>query len=98
MTKDALIERAKRRLNAGQPQPHIWPENEIELAACVNDALGSLARIVMDDDRFRSLLQQTYSVPLDASGVGDPLTVTGSVTGVAGEILMDGIRFGTVID
>jgi len=68
------------------------------MAACVDQALASLAQKVMEDDSYRSLLQQTYSVALDASGVGDPLAATGSITGVAGEILMDGIRFGAVTD
>ena len=98
MTINDLVERAKRLLNAGQPQPHTWPESEIDIAASVKLAIAVLARQVMEDSAIRSLLQQTYSVALDVSGVGDPLTATGSITGLAGEILTDGIRYGVVVD
>jgi hypothetical protein len=93
-----LIERAKRQLNAGQPQPHVWPESEIDLAACVMQASQRVAHDVMRDSALRSLLQQEYPVTLDANGEGNLLTAVGSVTTVAGEILIDGVRFGAVID
>ena len=98
MTFPELLERAKRQLNAGQPQPHTWPDSEIELAATVHQATSDVAYMVMADDSRRSLLQQQYSVTLSAAGEGDLLGATGSVTGVAGEILVDGVRFGVVID
>src|SRR5262245_10070405 len=98
MTADELIERAKRQLNAGQPQPHTWPESEIDLGACIAQASSALAQRVMRDDALRPLLQQEYTVTLDANGEGNLLTATGSVTAVAGEILIEGVRFGAVID
>jgi hypothetical protein len=98
MTKDELVERAKRQLNAGAPQPRSWPDAEIDIDACVLLAANDLANEVMRDPYLRALLQQTYSVPLDANGQGDLLAATGSITGVAGEILLDGIRSGVVLD
>lgn len=98
MTKDELVERAKAQLNAGSPQPRIWPEAEIDLDACVRQASQQLAIEVMRDPYLRALLQQTYSVTLDANGQGDLLAAVGSVTSVAGEILLDGIRYGVVLD
>lgn len=99
MTKNQLVERAKRRLNAGAPKPHVWPENEIELAACVNDALHELSDAVMHDDARRSSLQQNYTVALDANGEStDLLTSAGSVTGEVGEIVLKGIYLGLVRD
>lgn len=98
MTFNDLIERARRQLNAGQPQPRTWPESEIDLAACVMQASSELAHRVMRDSSLRSLLQQEYTVTLDANGEGNLLTALGSITGVAGEILIDGSRFGAVID
>jgi hypothetical protein len=99
MTKAELIERAKRRLNAGAAEPRVWASNEIELAACVNDALHELsARVVMDNDR-RSWLQQDYTVTLNASGEStDLLTAAGSITGEVGEIILSGVFFGLVRD
>lgn len=98
MTKSELVERAKRQLNAGQPQPHTWVESEIDLAACVMQASGALGQRVMRDPALRGLLQQEYSVTLDASGEGDLLAATGSVTTVAGEILLEGVHYGVVLD
>lgn len=98
MTKSELVERAKRQLNAGQPQPHLWPDSEIDLAACVKQAISDLSVEVMRDSTRRTLLQQTYSVTLDGSGVGDLLAATGSITSNAGEILMEGVKYGVVLD
>lgn len=93
-----LVERSKRRLNAGQPEPHVWVSSEIDLAACVQQAIAELSQRVMMDSSLRTLLQQDYSVTLDANGIGDPLAAVGSITGVAGEVLQEGIKFGVVID
>lgn len=98
MTTNELVERAKRQLNAGGQPPRPWPESELDLAACVMQASDRVARRVMRDSSLRPLLQQVYSITLDASGQGDLLAVTGSVTGDAGEILIDGIRYGVVLD
>lgn len=38
MTKNELCERAKRRLNAGAGEPHIWPESEMSSRVCVGTA------------------------------------------------------------
>jgi len=98
MTFDELVERAKRQLNAGQSQPHVWPDSELDIAACVMQASGKLGQKVMKDDALRALLQQEYSVSLNTQGEGDLLTAVGSVTAVAGEILLEGANFGAVID
>lgn len=98
MDINQLVERAKAQLNAGSPQPRVWPEAEIDLAACVRQASERVAYEVMRDAYLRALLQQTYAVNLDSAGQGDLLTATGSITGVAGEILLDGIRYGVVLD
>lgn len=99
MTKAELIERAKRRLNAGAAAPRIWPDNEIELAACVNDALHELSAAVVMDNNRRSWLQQDYTITLNASGEStDLLTAAGSVTGEVGEIILSGIYFGLIRD
>jgi len=90
MTKPELIERAKRQLNA--------PDLEINLAACVMQASSVVAHRVMADPAMRALLQQAYTLTLDAAGEGNLLTATGSVTGNAGEILLDGVRYGVVLD
>src|SRR5262245_37935744 len=97
MTRDELVERAKRQLNAGQPES-AWPAAEIDIDACIMVAANQLADQVMADPYERALLQQTYSVTLDVNGQGDLLTATGSITGLAGEILLDGIRAGNVLD
>ena len=98
MTKPELLERAKRQLNAGQAEPRLWPESEIDLAACVMQASAKLAQRVMRDNALRGLLQQEYTINLDASGEGDLLTAIGSVTTVAGEILLEGVHIGAVLD
>lgn len=90
MTFPELIERAKRQLHA--------PDLEIDLAACVMQASDKVARRVMADAALCGLLQQEYPVTLSASGEGNLLTAVGSVTGVAGEILIDGVRYGVVLD
>jgi hypothetical protein len=98
MTFSELVERAKRQLNAGQPQPHVWPDSEIDIAACVRQASSQLAHKVMRDESLRALLQQEYEVTLDGAGEGDLLAATGSITSVAGEILLEGIQHGIVLD
>lgn len=98
MTVDQLVERSLRQLNAGQPQPHTWPDSSIDIAACVMQARQKVARDVMYDSSLRSLLQQEYLVTLDANGEANLLTATGSVTSTTGEILIDGVRMGAVID
>src|SRR5215813_971946 len=98
MDFSSLVERAKRRLSAGQPEVRTWPDSTIDIAACVKQSLSDLAEATMANPSTRSLLQQDYTVTLNASGVGDPFAATGSVTSVAGEILMEGIKHGLVLD
>jgi len=98
MTADQLIERAKRQLNAGQPQPHVWPKSEIDLGACILQAVGDLSDRVMRDDALRTLLQQNYEVALDGAGEGDLLATAGSITTNTGEVLQAGVYIGAVFD
>lgn len=90
MTFAELVERAKRQC--------AWPEGEINLAACVMQAASRVAKNVMADASLCGLLQQEYSVTLNASGEANLLSVTGSVTGVAGEIMIEGVKYGVVLD
>lgn len=90
-----LVERARRQLNAGQPQPHVWVESEIDLAACVMQAKDALARQVMMDGSRRAWLQQVFALALDGNGRGD---LSAATAAIAGEILLDGVRVGAVID
>ena len=92
-----VITQAKMRLNAGSPG-NFWQDYEIEIGACLSQALSEFSHDILEDAYHRSLLQQTYSVTLDGSGVGDVLAATGSVTGVAGEVMNEGILVGTVED
>lgn len=98
MTFAELTEKAIRQLNAGQPEPHTWPDSAIDVAGCVAQASSIVAHMAMRDDSLRSLLQQEYSITLDGAGEGDLSAATGSITGLAGEILIDGSKFGAVID
>lgn len=96
MTFNDLVATAKYRLTAGNPG-FDWQLNELDLAPAVDSALQLLATQTMLDDTNRGLLQQSYSVTLTA-GVGDLLAATGSVTSTAGEILMEGVAMGSVMD
>lgn len=98
MTLAELVERAKRRLIAGQSVPREWAENELEIVSAIPTAAHAVARKVMNDDAKRSLLQQVYSVTLNGSGEGNLQTATGSITTLAGEILLDGVMVGSVHD
>ena len=97
MTFPELCERAKRLAGAGSPSPDIWAQSEIDLAACKDIALNELANETMRDDARRHLLQQSYSVTLDANGEGDIIAATGAVTGAA-DIIPESIFFGNVRD
>jgi len=99
MTLADLIERAKRRLNAGAPQPHVWADHEIELAACVQDAMHELSMRVMLDNQHMPWLQQDYTITLNAVGEStNLLTATGSLTGQTAELILEGIQYGVVRD
>lgn len=99
MTFADLIERAKRRLSAGAPQPHVWPDNEIELAACVSDAIHELSSAVLMDNQRRPWLQQDLTVTLNAAGEStNLLTAVGSLTGQTAEVILEGIMLGAIRD
>lgn len=95
VTNDIILQ-AKRRLAALGNTPAI-EDAEIDIAACLPSALSALARKVMQDDARRHLLQQDYTVTLDASGIGNLLAATGSITSTA-DILVDGVHWGVVRD
>ncbi len=97
MSKDELIQYAKRRL-AALPESSGWPLQEIAIGSCIPAAIHELSYAVMCDDAKRNLLQQDYTVALDGAGVGDLLSAVGSVTGLAGEILQEGVYIGVVLD
>jgi hypothetical protein len=94
-----LVERSKRLAGAGSGSPDAWAKAEIDLAACVQIAIHELANDVMRDPERRAWLQQKYTVQLDGAGEStDLLTANGSITGQAGEIILEGINLGAVID
>lgn len=92
-----LIERTKRLAGAGAPSPDAWARSEFDLAACVALAIHEVAMSVMRDDHRRALLQQDYSVDLDAAGEGDLLTASGAITNTA-DVLLEGVHLGAVRD
>lgn len=95
MTFSELVETAKRRLNAGQPEPRNWPMSEIDIAACVSQARDAVAQQAMMDSSRRAWLQQEFSLALDSNGKG---LLSAATASVAGTILLDGIRMGVVLD
>jgi len=97
MTKSELIEYVKRRLAAGEADPRIWAENEIEIAAAVNTALGRLGYQVMRDENLCAHLQDTYTLALNISGEG-ALSAASSVSGVNGVLLYESVWNGPVLD
>jgi len=97
MDRDQLIERAKRRLGAGEGQPRVWPTNELALAAAIDAALHELSTAVARDDNQRYLLQQWYAVTTDGNGIADLLAAVGETTGDA-DILTEGVFLGDVRD
>ena len=96
MTAGDLVQYAKRRLST--PDPDMWADRDLEIYAAIPSAIQRLSVYVMRNPDLDVLLQQDYTVTLDGSGVGNLLTATGSITGVAGELLFEGIPFDTVID
>jgi hypothetical protein len=97
MSIDELIEYAKRRL-AALPESSGWPLQEIAIAACIPAARHECAVKVMQNDAQRGLLQQDYTVALNPAGQGNLLAAVGSVTGLVGEILQEGVNLGVVLD
>ena len=95
MTYNDLVERTLRQLNAGQPEPHSWPDSAIDIAACVAQARDDVAHEVMYDPARRAWLTQEFSLTLDGTGKGNLSSATSSISG---EIILDGIRMGVVMD
>lgn len=95
MTLNELVQRVKRRLTMMNPA---WAYGELEIMAAIPTGIQRLSVKVMRDPNMDVLLRQNYSVTLDASGVGNLLTATGAITGLAGEILFEGIPFDSVLD
>lgn len=96
MTDLELTRRAIMVLAAGQPSPSPILEQEAEIAALIPQAMQTLADEVAKDGNRAPLLMQEYTVDL-TSGVGEPLTKTGSITSLA-DILFWSIPYGSVRD
>lgn len=94
MTKNELVEHAKRRLIATTGNP-LWAKLEMELAASIPVALHLLADRVMRDDMKRVHLQQDYSLALNAQGRG---LLSAATASIPGDILPEGIHAGRVVD
>lgn len=99
MTFDELIELSKGQLNAGAAPARMWADQELNLAACVEVAAHELSIDVMRDSMLRPWLQQDYSVDVDpVTNEGDLVTAIGSITALAGEIILEGVHLGFVRD
>jgi hypothetical protein len=96
MTDLELIRRAIMTIAAGSPPPNSVLVQEAELSAMIPSVMQALADEVAKDANRAPLLMQDYSVDL-ASGIGEPLTDTGSITSAA-DILYWSIPYGSVRD
>lgn len=94
LTKKELALRAIIALDGMYPgQGWLLREAEAELA--IDLGLRDFSEAMARDER-RALLQQDYSVTL-SSGIGNPITATGSLTSAA-DVLFESIRWGAVVD
>lgn len=96
MTDLELIRRAIMTIAAGSPPLNSVLVQEAELSAMIPSVMQALADEVAKDANRAPLLMQDYSVDL-ASGIGEPLTDTGSITSAA-DILYWSIPYGSVRD
>ena len=96
MTDLELTRRAIMAMAAGAPSPNPILEQEAEISALIPQAMQTLADEVAKDGNRAPLLMQEYTVDL-VSGVGEPLTDTGSITSLA-DILFWSIPYGSVRD
>src|SRR5262245_22769042 len=94
MNKNELVEFSKRRLLAATGNP-AWSTADLEIAASAAAALHLLAARVMADDAQRGLLQQDFTLTLNAQGRG---LLTAATSAISGDLLPDGIYFGRVVD
>lgn len=94
MTKNELVEHAKRRLIATTGNP-MWAKLEMEIAASIPVALHLLADRIMRDDMKRVHLQQDYTLALSAQGRG---LLSAATASIPGDILPEGIYAGRVVD
>lgn len=96
MTDLELTRRAIMVLASGTPSPVPVLDQEAELSSMIPSVMQTLADEVAKDHNRAPLLMQEYSVDL-VSGVGEPLTDTGSITSLA-DILYWSIPYGVVRD
>lgn len=95
MTNTSLA-RAAILLLAADNDRSPWYEKEAEIGSLIPLAFNEFAERVMQEPQRISLLSQNYSVSLTA-GIGDPMTATGSNTGLM-DILWRSIPWGVVTD
>lgn len=96
MTDLELTRRAIMALSAGAPPPNPLLVQEAEVSAMIPSVMQALADEVAKDGNRAPLLMQDYTVDL-VSGIGEPLSETGSITSAA-DILYWSIPFGVVRD
>ena len=96
MTDLELTRRAIMALSAGAPPPNPLLVQEAEVSAMIPSVMQALADEVAKDGNRAPLLMQDYAVDL-VSGIGEPLSETGSITSAA-DILYWSIPFGVVRD
>jgi len=94
-----IVETCKRILSAGQGdgQANPWNRPELDLGAMRATACQQVTAKITQDPHRRALLQQDYVCTLDASGIADPLSQTGSITGDT-DIYWNSIPLGNVQD
>ena len=94
-----IVETVKRILSAGagDGQANPWNRPELDLGAMRGTACQRLAARIAKDSVRRSLMQQNYVCALDGSGIADPLSEVGTITGDT-DIYWDSIPWGNVQD
>ena len=95
ITNKELARRALALLAGGDPNSP-WFYQEAEAGLAIPYAMHRLGEETARNPQLRGLLQQDYSVTI-SSGVGNPLTATGSLTSAA-DVLYDSIVWGQVKD
>lgn len=96
MTNLELVRRSLALLAAGQPGSP-WLDMEAEAGLAISYMFQRLAEVVAEDREKSGLLMQDYSVTL-SSGVGTPLSATGSISATSGDLLYGHIPKGQVKD
>lgn len=96
MTRIEAIQRIILNITAGVPnQPLLVqsPEIDLLLDLATHEFAGRMAK----DPQRRGQLSQSYSCTLDANGIGNLLTMTGSITSAA-DFLQEDINQAVVLD